>query len=63
MAYRSIGERNPTPAERRLLQLRGTQPVLTLVRTAFDAEGRPVEIGDHIHHAEDYQLGLMVDER
>lgn len=63
VAHQSIGARNPTPSERRLLQLRGSQPVLTLIRAAFGADGRPVEFGDHSYNAEGYQIDLMVDER
>ena len=63
VARQSIAARMPTPAERRQLAIRGTQPVLTMTRMAFDAQGQAVEFGDHCYRAEDYSIDLMVDER
>jgi DNA-binding GntR family transcriptional regulator len=63
VARQSIGARMPTPAERRHLNLRGGQPVLTMTRMAFDVAGRAVEFGDHSYRAEDYALDMVVDER
>jgi DNA-binding GntR family transcriptional regulator len=63
VARQSIGARMPTAAERRHLQIRGTQPVLTMTRMAFDASGSAVEYGDHSYRAEDYSIDIMVDER
>jgi len=63
VAQQSIGARMPTPAERRRLEMAGTQPLLTLTRMAFDASGNPVEYGDHCYRASDYTIDLMVDER
>jgi GntR family transcriptional regulator len=63
VARQSIGARMPTPTERRHLGLRGGQPVLTMTRMAFDVAGKAVEFGDHIYHAEDYALDMVVDER
>lgn len=63
VAHQSIAARMPTPAERRHLRIRGTQPVLTMTRMAFDGSGAAVEYGDHSYRAEDYTIDLMVDER
>lgn len=63
VARQSIGARMPTPAERKSLEIRGTRPVLTMTRMAFDADGNAVEYGDHSYRAEDYTIDLMVDER
>lgn len=63
VAQQNIGARMPTTAERRHLKLRGSQPVLTMTRTAFDAAGDAVELGDHCYRAADYTIDLMVDER
>jgi DNA-binding GntR family transcriptional regulator len=63
VARQSVGARTPTPAERRHLGLRGSQPVLTMTRMAFDATGTAVEFGDHSYRAEDYALDMVVDER
>ena len=63
VARQSVGARTPTPAERRQLGLRGSQPVLTMTRMAFDSSGTAVEFGDHSYRAEDYALDMVVDER
>ena len=53
----------PTPAERRHLEPKGTQPLLTMTRSAFDASGAPVEYGSHCCRAEDDTIDVMVDKR
>jgi GntR family transcriptional regulator len=63
VAQQSIGARMPTALERRQLEIRGSQPVLTMTRMAFDASGHAVEFGDHSYRASDYTIDLMVDER
>lgn len=63
VAHQSIGARMPTATERRHLQLKGTQPLLTMTRSAFAASGTPVEYGSHCYRAEDYSIEVMVDER
>jgi GntR family transcriptional regulator len=63
VAHQSVGARMPTPSERRHLEIRGSQPLLTMTRSAFDAGGNAVEFGDHCYRAQDYTVDLMVDER
>ena len=63
VAHQSIAARMPTPAERKHLKIRGTQPVLTMTRMAFDSAGVAVEYGDHSYRAEDYTIDLMLQER
>ena len=63
VARQEIGARMPTPAERRALGIRGSQPVLTMTRTAFDVSGTAVEFSDHVYRAEDYTLEMVIDER
>lgn len=63
VAHQSIGARMPTAAERRHLRIRGTEPVLTMTRSAFDAAGKAVEYGDHCYKASSYSIDVMVDER
>jgi DNA-binding GntR family transcriptional regulator len=63
VAHQTIGARTPTQPERRYLQLRASQPVLTMTRSAFDALGNPVEYGDHCYRAQDYTIDVMIDER
>ena len=46
----------PTPEEARVLSLRPGVPVFRLVRTAYDADGRAVEVCDTIMSAEAYVL-------
>jgi GntR family transcriptional regulator len=40
--------RMPSPEEARALQLGPGVPVVSLIRTAYDAEGRPVEVFDSV---------------
>lgn len=63
VAHQSIGARMPTAAERRHLAIRGSQPVLTMTRQAFDGNGDPTEYGDHCYRAEDYTIEVMIDDR
>jgi DNA-binding GntR family transcriptional regulator len=63
VAQQTIGARMPTASERRALAIKGSQPVLTMSRMAFDAAGLAVEFGDHCYRASDYSITLMVDER
>ncbi|WP_374969601.1 GntR family transcriptional regulator [Terrabacter sp. BE26] len=63
VAHQRIGARTPSAEERRHLDLRPSQPVLTMSRTAFDAVGGPVEYGDHCYRAQDYSIEVMLDER
>lgn len=63
VARQTIRARPPTAAERRLLGLKPSQPVLTMTRCAFDAAGKPIEYGDHSYRADDYSIEVMLDER
>lgn len=51
-----VSARMPTPEEQRLLALPPGVPVFRLVRTAYDLDGRPVEVCDTIMSAEAYVL-------
>ena len=63
VARQTFGARMPTAAERRLLDMSGSEPLLTMTRTAFDALGRAVEYGDHAYPASRYSVEVMLDER
>jgi GntR family transcriptional regulator len=63
VAHQAIGARPATATERRQLQIRGSEPVLTMTRSAFDALGKPVEYGDHCYRASRYTIEVMIDER
>jgi len=47
VAHQTIGARRPVSHERRLLGLAVGDPLLTMSRTAYDANGVAVEFGDH----------------
>jgi GntR family transcriptional regulator len=51
-----ITARMPTPEEAKALRLAAGTPVLTLVRTAFDTDGQPVEVCDTVMSADMYLL-------
>jgi DNA-binding GntR family transcriptional regulator len=63
VAHQSIGARTATAAERRYMGIRGSEPVLTMTRSAFDAVGKPVEYGDHCYRSSNYAIEVMIDER
>ncbi|WP_353651158.1 GntR family transcriptional regulator [Nakamurella sp. A5-74] len=63
VARQSIGARVPTVRERRLLELRGNAPVLTMTRSAYAADGTPVEFGSHSYRADQYTIDVLVHER
>ncbi|WP_203568619.1 GntR family transcriptional regulator [Aestuariimicrobium ganziense] len=62
VAHQTIGARRPTAAERRLLGLAAGDPLLTMSRRAFDAEGAPVEFGDHCYRYDQYAFDVTVHE-
>jgi GntR family transcriptional regulator len=51
-----VGARMPTPEEARGLRLTVGTPVITVVRTAFDTDGRAVEVCDTVMAADRYRL-------
>ncbi|AQW52319.1 GntR family transcriptional regulator [Streptomyces violaceusniger] len=55
-----IRARMPSPAEARTLQLASGVPVIHLVRTAYDAEGRAVEVCDTVMAADAYVLAYQL---
>lgn len=58
----TIGARTATARERDLLRIPRSQPLLTMSRDAFDAEGRPVECGSHCYRADQYAFEFTVHE-
>lgn len=63
IAHQVIGARRPTAAERTLLGLAPGDPLLTMTRRAFDAEGGPVEYGDHAYRFDQYAFDVTVHDR
>jgi GntR family transcriptional regulator len=55
-----VTARMPTPEEVRALRLPAGTPVLTLVRVAFDTEGRAVEVCDTVMSADHYVLAYVL---
>src|SRR3954463_14745512 len=51
-----VSVRMPTPDERRRLQLGAGIPVMIVLRTAYDIDGRPVEVTDTIKAGPSYVL-------
>ena len=55
-----IRARMPTPTEVKTLRLASGVPVIHLIRTAYDTEGRPVEICDTVMAADAYVLAYQL---
>lgn len=51
-----VSSRMPTPDERKVLQIGSGVPVLTLLRTAYDVDGVPVEVCDTVKVSHAYIL-------
>jgi len=63
IANQSIGARNATPAEARLLGETRGAALLTMTRTAYDDIGRAVEYGTHVYRGSRYAFSLTLVER
>lgn len=63
VGHQVIGARSATATERRLLEVTKAQPLLTMTRHAYDADGTPVEFGDHCYRADQYAFDFTVHER
>ena len=60
IATQRIGARKAGDEEAELLQIEPGDPVLTMRRVAYDANGRPIEYGSHIYPAESYSLEMAL---
>jgi DNA-binding GntR family transcriptional regulator len=49
-----IGARSATAEEAEVLGIKRGAPVLTMTRTAWNADGRGIEYGSHVYHADRY---------
>ncbi|MDR1851998.1 MAG: GntR family transcriptional regulator [Propionibacteriaceae bacterium] len=63
VGHQMIGARRPNARERKLLDLRAGDPLLTMSRVAFDSEGKSVEFGDHCYRYDQYFFDITVYER
>jgi DNA-binding GntR family transcriptional regulator len=59
-AKQVIAARRATSREARLLGEPRSNPVLTVVRTSYDATGRAVEFGRHVYPADRYAFELSL---
>ncbi|MFQ6171047.1 GntR family transcriptional regulator [Oryzobacter sp. R7] len=62
IAHQSIGARRPVARERRLLGLGAGDPLLTMSRRAYAADGSAVEYGDHCYRYDQYTFDVTVHE-
>ncbi len=58
VARQRIGARNATADERRTLHMSKAEPLVTMTRSAYDADGSPVEYGDHCYRADQYSVDV-----
>lgn len=63
VAHQTIGARRPSALERSLLALAVGDPLLTMSRRAYDADGAAVEYGDHCYRFDQYAFDVTVHER
>lgn len=54
-----VGARKAGAEEAELLEMKPGDPVLTVTRIAYDANGRPIEYGAHRYPAGSYWLEMM----
>lgn len=59
-ATQRFGARNATTRERKILGLTRADPLLTMSRTAFAADGSPIECGDHCYRGDQYAVDVRV---
>lgn len=55
-AQQSVGARAADAADAERLGVRPSAPVLTMRRTAYDADGRIIEYGNHVYNADLYSF-------
>ena len=60
VATQRVGARKAGDEEAEWLEIEPGDPVLTMTRTAYDTNGRPIEYGSHGYPAESYFLEMML---
>jgi DNA-binding GntR family transcriptional regulator len=63
VAHQVIGARTVDAREARLLGRRKGDPVLTMERTSYDDQGRPVEYGLHLYRPDRYAYQTTLVDR
>ncbi len=59
-AVQTFGARNATGRERSLLRLSRADPLLTMSRRAYDADGTTIECGEHCYRGDQYAIEVSV---
>ena len=62
IATQTVGARKAEGEETEMLEVEPGDPLLTMKRTAYDAEGRAVEHGWHSYPAEAYSFEMMLSD-
>lgn len=62
VAVQTVGARKAEGQEAELLEVEPGDPLLTMKRTAYDADGRAVEHGWHSYPAEAYSFEMMLSD-
>jgi GntR family transcriptional regulator len=60
VATQRVGARKAGEEEAEMLEMEPGDPVLTVARIAYDANGRPIEYGAHRYPAESYWFEMML---
>jgi DNA-binding GntR family transcriptional regulator len=59
-AHQYIGARAAGQREARHLEVKRGSPLITVRRTAYDADNRVVEYGEHVYRSDDYTIEVFV---
>ncbi|MGI9050918.1 MAG: GntR family transcriptional regulator [Rubrobacteraceae bacterium] len=62
VATQRVGARKAETEEAELLEIEPGDPIMTMMRTAYDTSGRPIEYGTHSYPAESYWFEMMLVE-
>ena len=57
-AVQTLGAKNASKAEAEILNLEPHTALFTMQRTAYDADGKVIEHGDHVYDAQQYKLSF-----
>jgi DNA-binding GntR family transcriptional regulator len=60
LASQTIGAREASAAEAKLLEAHKGEPLLTMQRTTYDESGQPVELAQHIYRASLYSFEIVL---
>ena len=63
VAKQRITARAAHKREARMLKIRPGRPLITMQRTAYDADGKVIEFGDHVYRADSYAIEVTVFDR